>query len=213
MPQRAIQVTVPQDAGRNGSPGFPGERNVGSVSSARSSRKPTQPAHGREERDIASGPDIWPAQGHEQVYIGRPGPDAPDPCQFSSRDIVGHTPDAIQIHNAHPYLPGQVNAVGRFLPGDAERSQAIDTGRLQFLGSNRDEGLLDAPVYGRTGREGNLLLENDTYEGGKARHSRPEWWVSVSANDGRKVGVGFRQKANRLDEPGAIQAPENAVVL
>jgi hypothetical protein len=80
---------MPEKAGRNGAPRSPGisEGLEGRVGWDRG--KLFDGLHGDFQREIAAGPDIRAAQGHQEIDIGGPGADALDLNQGPAHIVIG----------------------------------------------------------------------------------------------------------------------------
>jgi hypothetical protein len=148
---------------------------------------------GSRERDVATRPDVRPAQGHEEVDVGRPGADPGDRRQRRTGSFVGPAPESDEVQRARDDGPRECDDVARLLA----RQSRVAEGTLADLeepgGLDGAGGPREPLVRGATGLERHLLLEDDPDEGIEARLARPERRLPVPLDDEREVRVTSRQ--------------------
>jgi hypothetical protein len=146
-------------------------------------------------------PHIRPAQGHEQVDVGRPGPDALEVDQGRPRPRIAHPLESIGIKSAIQNTLGKPAGIAGLLPAEADLLEGRVVELQHGRRGDRPTGIGQA-VEGRPGGgQRDLLLEDDEDERGEPGLARPQRWYPMQGDHPGEVGIAAGQGAR-----GATQA-------
>ncbi len=185
----AGQVGVPEQARGDGPPGPPrlGDRRL--LRFGRQSGQALRSPHRAREGEVAGGPDVGAAQGHQQVDVGAPPPDAHDAREHRPRVVVIRRGDRIKVEPAIEHVACQPDEIARLLPGLASSAEALfpdDDDLCGLYTARRQDESAERRVRGG---ERDLLLEDDPDEGLEPWLASPQRRGSVALGDAGQVGV------------------------
>ena len=131
-------------------------------------------AGGDDQRPVADGPHVCPAQGHEQVDVRGPGADAFEGGEGGLGFGIGQVRHAVQVQFPGQDGVGQEAGVADLLAAKTNPAQGFVVQGQEALGRERVRFDLQ-PIQGGLGRgQGDLLFQDNVDQGDEARFTGPK---------------------------------------
>jgi hypothetical protein len=191
---------MPQHTGRDGAPRAPRSGDATDALRVWKRSHPLDLAHRCHQRQVAVGPDVGPAERHQQVDVRGPRADASQPDQRGPRVFIIERRERVGVELARDDRLRELFDVAALLPSESSAAQVGLGERSDPLGRHGPGKSFQPSVGGAASGQRYLLLQDDLDEGPEAGRTIPQWWRAVTLDNGRQMRVATRKLSHALGQ-------------